>query len=177
MRLELTQPNGHYPLKVACLPISPPPHSRYWAKNGTRTRDPDLGKVVLYQLSYFREKRCVRDSNPWPHAWQACILTSWTNAPCYVHPQRLELWTHWLRVSCSTNWATDAFRKIINFLCYLIKYPTEFQRPSFRIAWTWAKNGTRTRDPDLGKVVLYQLSYFRVLLLCSTSLEVLRVQR
>ena len=27
-----------------------------------------------------------------------------------------------------------------------------------------AKNGTRTRDPDLGKVVLYQLSYFRVYL-------------
>ena len=25
-----------------------------------------------------------------------------------------------------------------------------------------AKNGTRTRDPNLGKVVLYQLSYFRV---------------
>ena len=24
------------------------------AKNGTRTRDPDHGKVVLYQLSYFR---------------------------------------------------------------------------------------------------------------------------
>ena len=52
MRLELTQPNGHYPLKVACLPISPP--GRDGAKNGTRTRDPDLGKVVLYQLSYFR---------------------------------------------------------------------------------------------------------------------------
>ena len=26
-----------------------------WAKKGTRTLDPDLGKVVLYQLSYFRE--------------------------------------------------------------------------------------------------------------------------
>ena len=25
-----------------------------------------------------------------------------------------------------------------------------------------AKDGTRTRDPDLGKVVLYQLSYFRI---------------
>jgi hypothetical protein len=24
------------------------------AKDGIRTRDPDLGKVVLYQLSYFR---------------------------------------------------------------------------------------------------------------------------
>ena len=26
----------------------------FGAKNGTRTRDPNLGKVVLYQLSYFR---------------------------------------------------------------------------------------------------------------------------
>jgi cupin domain len=25
-----------------------------------------------------------------------------------------------------------------------------------------AEDGTRTRDPDLGKVVLYQLSHFRV---------------
>ena len=25
-----------------------------WAKDEIRTRDPDLGKVVLYQLSYFR---------------------------------------------------------------------------------------------------------------------------
>ncbi len=30
-------------------------------------------------------------------------------------------------------------------------------------AFFGAKNGTRTRDPDLGKVVLYQLSYFRML--------------
>ena len=26
-----------------------------WAENETRTRDPNLGKVVLYQLSYFRK--------------------------------------------------------------------------------------------------------------------------
>ena len=30
-----------------------------------------------------------------------------------------------------------------------------------------AEDGTRTRDPDLGKVVLYQLSYFRIALLSS----------
>ena len=30
----------------------------------------------------------------------------------------------------------------------------------------WAENEARTRDPNLGKVVLYQLSYFRVLLTC-----------
>ena len=29
-------------------------HSFLWAENETRTRDPNLGKVVLYQLSYFR---------------------------------------------------------------------------------------------------------------------------
>jgi hypothetical protein len=28
------------------------------AKDGIRTRDPDLGKVVLYQLSYFRVGEC-----------------------------------------------------------------------------------------------------------------------
>ena len=35
--------------------------------------------LICYLLS-----RCVRDSNPWPHAWQACILTNWTNAPFLV---------------------------------------------------------------------------------------------
>ncbi len=31
------------------------------AEDGTRTRDPDLGKVVLYQLSYFRNERYFRN--------------------------------------------------------------------------------------------------------------------
>ena len=33
----------------------------FGAENETRTRDPNLGKVVLYQLSYFR--RDLRDVN------------------------------------------------------------------------------------------------------------------
>ena len=28
------------------------------AENETRTRDPQLGKLMLYQLSYFRIERC-----------------------------------------------------------------------------------------------------------------------
>src|SRR5687767_8384976 len=32
---------------------------RYRAGNGTRTRDPNLGKVVLYQLSYSRAGRNI----------------------------------------------------------------------------------------------------------------------
>ena len=66
MRFELTRRNRHYPLKVACLPIPPPGQKKLTgstvnirrAKNGTRTRDPNLGKVVLYQLSYFRIIYC-----------------------------------------------------------------------------------------------------------------------
>ena len=51
-------------LSPSCLPIPPLRHlhkkSRFHsgpcgAENETRTRDPDLGKVVLYQLSYFRK--------------------------------------------------------------------------------------------------------------------------
>ena len=37
-------------------PTIPPPGQR--AENETRTRDPNLGKVVLYQLSYFRRAFC-----------------------------------------------------------------------------------------------------------------------
>ena len=29
-----------------------------------------------------------------------------------------------------------------------------------------AEDGTRTRDPNLGKVMLYQLSYFRIVFVC-----------
>ena len=32
-----------------------------------------------------------------------------------------------------------------------------------------AKDEIRTRDPDLGKVVLYQLSYFRMILILTSS--------
>ena len=62
----------HTHLKRARLPIPPlglrshPPvlvHSESRAENGTRTRDPDLGKVVLYQLSYFRNNSFYRSTS------------------------------------------------------------------------------------------------------------------
>ncbi len=43
----------------------------------------------------------------------------------------------------------------------VIKRRTEKSDDSFDLAG--AENGTRTRDPQLGKLMLYQLSYFRVL--------------
>ena len=59
--LEPVQHYCHRILSPACLPFHhlgnisiflAPRLER--AKDETRTRDPDLGKVVLYQLSYFR---------------------------------------------------------------------------------------------------------------------------
>ena len=52
MRLELTRPNGHYPLKVACIPISPPARE-------------------CFIISIWSGKR---DSNSRPQPWQGCAL-------------------------------------------------------------------------------------------------------
>ena len=41
-------------LRVATNKNAPHCCEAFGAENETRTRDPDLGKVVLYQLSYFR---------------------------------------------------------------------------------------------------------------------------
>ena len=41
------------------------------AENGTRTRDLNLGKVALYQLSYFRKVTFVRLN---PYEWTAKLV-------------------------------------------------------------------------------------------------------
>ena len=46
--------------------IPPPGHGRGRAENETRTRDPNLGKVVLYQLSYFRLTLCEEEETRTP---------------------------------------------------------------------------------------------------------------
>ena len=52
--------------------------------------------------------RCGRDSNPRPHAWQACILTNWTTAPiCYV---------------------ILPFRKRVQRYCFFLTWPNIFAK-------------------------------------------------
>ena len=55
-RLELARLERRGILNPLCLPI--PPLGQIGAGNEARTRDPDLGKVVLYQLSYSRVIVC-----------------------------------------------------------------------------------------------------------------------
>ena len=91
------------------------------AGNESRTRDLNLGKVALYQLSYSRIAKCAerwsgkRVSNSRPQPWQGCAL------PTELFPHG----TH-LKLNCG------------------------------------AGNESRTRDLNLGKVALYQLSYSRI---------------
>ena len=48
--------HGHFcPKDFKSFVSTIPPFERPRAENETRTRDPNLGKVVLYQLSYFRK--------------------------------------------------------------------------------------------------------------------------
>ena len=55
----------------------------YSASPQTNKKALILLRIRAFSNFCFLEKRCVRDSNPWPHAWQACILTNWTNAPSF----------------------------------------------------------------------------------------------
>ena len=49
---------GTAPARKCTNKNAPQDCEAFGAENETRTRDPDLGKVVLYQLSYFRERDC-----------------------------------------------------------------------------------------------------------------------
>ena len=98
----------------------------FWAENETRTRDPNLGKVMLYQLSYFRK----------PLTW-CPEQDSNLHASRHTHLKRARLPFRHLGILCNTLVTTH------------------------KILFMWAENETRTRDPNLGKVMLYQLSYFR----------------
>ena len=91
----------------------------FWkrAEDGTRTRDPNLGKVMLYQLSYFR-KTCLlklvyskRDLNPHSRNGQRILSPSCLPIPPFEHPfllrderkTGLEPATLTLARLCSTN--------------------------------------------------------------------------
>ncbi len=79
-------------LQVSCSAIEPHQHNiikfltnktNYGASGRNRTTDTRIFSPLLYRLSY-RGKQIWRpegDSNPWPLAWQASVLTSWTTRP------------------------------------------------------------------------------------------------
>ena len=53
--------NGQRILSPSCLPFHHSSILSKRAENETRTRDPNLGKVMLYQLSYFRKTTLIQN--------------------------------------------------------------------------------------------------------------------
>ena len=148
MRLELTRPNGHYPLKVARLPIPPLLHSKILraapsAQNrtrtctslNTRTWNERVYHSATWAISKHYGSRVVwflsgkRGSNSRPQPWQGCAL------PTELFPHYLRyisiFRTHLAKVVtliflgarlCSTNWAISAnFSKVTRFSAALGK--------------------------------------------------------
>ena len=76
------------PWQGRALPNELNPHL-HGASGRNRTNDTGIFSPLLYQLSYrgiqqglyFPLWRPEGDSNPWPLAWQASVLTNWTTGP------------------------------------------------------------------------------------------------
>ena len=79
------------------------------------------------------------------------------------------------RTRTCTSWNTRTWNVRVYQFRHLGNTIEKYFQVSF-IQNVRAENGTRTRDPDLGKVVLYQLSYFRLFLLVR-SISLNAVQR
>ena len=115
------------------------------AENGTRTRDPNLGKVVLYQLSYFRkiseEEETRTPTSQLTLPPQSSASTNSATSPTLFYLQEpsafkllcgkknivprtglepARLSTHAPETCASTNSATWAFLRLIaiNFSCF-----------------------------------------------------------
>ena len=72
--------------KTGRNPTNNPTHDLFLIVILADTENKKSSEILEFQsfaLIYYLLSRCVRDSNPWPHAWQACILTNWTNAPLF----------------------------------------------------------------------------------------------
>ena len=81
--------------------------------------------------------------------------------------RHVQQWTQDFKSCASTNSATKAFTLIsvskTSFHSVSTTKAIFFRTFDFKKSHKKrARNGTRTRDPDLGKVVLYQLSYSRI---------------
>ena len=105
------------------------------AGNEARTRDLNLGKVALYQLSYSRTNFWRRDPE-----------SNWTRRICNPLHNRFAI-APWYCTHETTVPTVDSDKKGKRELPL-------FVNPG-------AGNEARTRDLNLGKVALYQLSYSR----------------
>ena len=105
MRLELTRSCDHYPLKVACIPISPPAHNFNTSNpdNLNSYRVPKTGLEPARLTTLAPETSASTNSAIW--ASLLCLSRKQMQdfCPALERQTRLELATPTLARSCSTN--------------------------------------------------------------------------
>ncbi len=136
MRLELTRPNGHYPLKVARLPIPPLLHN--YAKLTDNVPRTGLEPARLSTLAPETSASTIpppghlplsgkRGSNSRPQPWQGCAL------PTELFPRFYETWHFRLRSLRESKLSHSLARKVrvsANFL-FSITFPCQGWKPYF----------------------------------------------
>ncbi len=130
MRLELTQPNGHYPLKVACLPISPPPHWFLMKCHIKTDIVPRPGIEPGWIAPLVFETSASTDSAIW---------ATEKNYRLNERKTGLEPATPTLARSCSTNWAIFAYLLLVRCVRDSNPWPPPWQG-DILTNWTNAPN-------------------------------------
>ena len=177
--------------KSAALPIELHQHVLccWWELQGSNLWHPACKADALPAelIAHIGDLWGIRTPEP---AVKGRCLNRLTNRPLMVIHPRLERGTPWLKVKCSTDWASGSFgrgSRIRTYawrsqspLPYRLAIPLLAPEAGFEPATSWltvtrstgwaiqesietsydvtnygAENGTRTRDPNLGKVVLY----------------------
>ena len=123
MRLELTRPNGHYPLKVARLPIPPLLHNI--CKTNYCVPRTGLEPARLSTLAPETSASTIpppgqlplsgkRGSNSRPQPWQGCAL------PTELFPRFYETWHFRLRSLRESKLSHSLARKVrVVSICFL----------------------------------------------------------
>ena len=135
VRIELTTPSLPRKCSTPELPrLISTPKAQYWAEDRARTGHLKLGRLPLYQMSYFRwyleapASIFKRTKTPQAGACRYCgqsrfrtyvlrreqiyslsPLTTRPSAQTKEPKKGVEPPTCWLQISCSTNWATSAY--------------------------------------------------------------------
>ena len=134
-----------HPYQGCALPLS---YISNGAENGTQTRDPQLGRLVLYRLSYFRKNPAMEFLQ---ESWLHRVANASIHSPCTRLPRKGATYV---------AVGADGFEPPKSKTADLQSAPFGHSgtHPFSKITLR-ASSRTRTNDRWITNLVLYQLSY------------------
>ena len=160
MRLELTRPNGHYPLKVARLPIPPLLHYFYKTllyvpRTGLEparlsTLAPETSASTIPPPGLCISESGKRGSNSRPQPWQGCAL------PTELFPRllrKLEIFccARCVKINFPTRWQRK-FRIYLSNLHFLLRQLYENKKDNHLVVFLERKTRLELATPTLARL-------------------------